>query len=133
MQHDPARAVVLVLFDIEKRRRIAGPDDVSGRAPYTVREVPLAFEIANGDGQDLGAEIVGAPGEFRMVGRMAPAGEMKESLSLRARVAVDQHCLCAAVAGLAAIDAALAAGTKARIVGPWPVDLRRLAFILLEA
>ena len=93
----------------------------------------MAFEVANGDGQDLGAEIVGAPGEFRMVGRMAPAGEMKESLSLRARVAVDQHCLRAAVAGLAAIDAPLAAGTKARIIGPWPVDLRRLAFILLEA
>ena len=133
MQHDPARAMVLILLDIEKRRRIAGPHNVSGRAPYTVREIPLAFEVANRDGQDLGAEVVRAPGEFRMVGRMAPAGEMKERLSFGPRVAIDQHGLRAALAGLAAIDAPLAAGTKARVIGPRPVDLRRLAVVFLEA
>ena len=133
MQHDPARAVVLILFDVEKGRRVAGPNDVAGRPAHAVDEVPLMFEVANRDGQDLRAEIVGAPGELRMVRRMAPAGEMEERLSFGARVAVDQHGLRAALAVLAAIDAPLAAGTKARIVGPWSVDLRRLAFILLEA
>src|SRR5271156_5530872 len=64
---------------------------------------------------------------------MPGAGEMKKSLSLGARIAVDQHRLRAALAGLAAIDAALAAGAKARVIGPWPVDLRRLAVIRLEA
>ena len=64
---------------------------------------------------------------------MTGAGEMKKSLSFGARIAVDQHRLRAALAGLAAIDAALAAGTKARVIGPRPVDLRRLAVILLEA
>src|ERR1700722_1024603 len=68
-----------------------------------------------------------------MIGRMTGASEMKESLSLGAAVAVDQHSLRAALAGLATIYAALAAGTKARVIGPWPVDLRRLAVILLEA
>src|ERR1700684_3753399 len=58
---------------------------------------------------------------------------MKKRLSLGACIAVDQHRLHAAFAGLAAIDAALAAGTKARVIGPWPVDLRRLAVILFEA
>ena len=68
-----------------------------------------------------------------MIRRMAPAGEMKERLALGARVAVDEHRLRAAPAGLTAIDAALAAATKARIICPRPVDLRRLAVVLLEA
>src|SRR5580698_133866 len=68
-----------------------------------------------------------------MIGRMTRASEMKKRLSLGAGVAVNQHRLRAALAGLPAIDAALAAGTKARVIGPRPVDLRRLAVILLEA
>src|SRR6202166_1482681 len=64
---------------------------------------------------------------------MTRASEVKESISFGARVAVDQHRLLAALAGPAAIDAALAAGTKTRVIGPWPVDLRRLAVILFEA
>ena len=68
-----------------------------------------------------------------MIGRMTRAGEMKKRLSLGARIAVDQHRLGAAFARLAAINAALAAGTKARVIGPWPIDLRRLAVILFEA
>src|SRR5580698_4731161 len=68
-----------------------------------------------------------------MIGRMTRASEMKKSLSFGTRIAVDQHRLRAALAGLPAIDAALAAGTKARVIGPRPVDLRRLAVILLEA
>src|SRR3984885_14447398 len=68
-----------------------------------------------------------------MVRRMTRAGEMKKRLSLSACIAVDQHRLYAAFAGLAAINAALAAGTKARVIGPQPVDLRRLAVILFEA
>ena len=58
---------------------------------------------------------------------------MKKGPSLGAGIAVDQHCLCAAFTRLAAIDAALAAGTKARVIGPRPIDLRRLAVILFEA
>ena len=68
-----------------------------------------------------------------MIGRMTRASEMKKRLSLGARIAVDQHRLRAAFARLAAIDAALAAGTKARVIGPRPIDLRRLAVILFEA
>src|SRR5580698_4022304 len=68
-----------------------------------------------------------------MIGRMTRAGEMKKRLSLGARVAVDQHHLPAAFARLAAKDAALAARTKARVIGPGTVDLRRLAIILFEA
>src|ERR1700722_10308886 len=68
-----------------------------------------------------------------MIGRMTRASEMKKRLSLGAGVAVDQHRLRAALARLAAIDSALAAGTKARVIGPRPVDLRRLAVILFEA
>src|SRR5580700_2067613 len=64
---------------------------------------------------------------------MTRAGEMKKGPSLGAGIAVDQHCLCVAFTRLAAIDAALAAGTKARVIGPRPVDLRRLAVILFEA
>ena len=133
MQHDPARAMALILLDVEKRLRIARPYDVSGRPDDAVHKVRLALKVADGDRQHLGAELVGGPGEFRMVGRMTGGGEMKKRLSLRARVAVDQHRLCAAFARLAAIDAALTAGTKARVIGPRPVDLRRLAVILLEA
>ena len=64
---------------------------------------------------------------------MTRAGEMKKRLSLGARVAIDQYRLLAAFARLAAINAALAAGTKARVIGPWPIDLRRLAVVLFEA
>src|SRR5271167_2604645 len=68
-----------------------------------------------------------------MIGRMTRASEMKKCSSLGPRIAVDQHRLGTAFARLAAIDAALAAGTKARVIGPWPIDLRRLAVILFEA
>ncbi len=133
MQHDAARTMALVLLDIEKRLRIARPDDLSGRPDDAIDEVRLALEVADCNGQDLGAEVVGAPREFRMVGRMARGGEMKKRLSPGARIAVDQHRLPAAFAGLAAIDAVLAAGAIARVIGPGPVDLRRLAVVLLEA
>src|ERR1700722_12120486 len=133
MQHDTARPVALVLLDVEKRLRVARPDDLSGRPNDVVGKVRLALEVADCNCQHLGAEVVGAPGELRMVRRMTGAGEMKKRLSLGARVAVNQHRLRAARAGLAAVDAALAAGTKPRIIRPWPVDLRRLAVILFEA
>ena len=68
-----------------------------------------------------------------MIGRMTRAGEMKERLRVGACIAVDQHCLRAAFARLAAINAALAARTKAGVIGPWPIDLRGLAVILFEA
>ena len=58
---------------------------------------------------------------------------MKKRLALGPRVAVDQHRLRAALARLSAIDAVLAAVAKARVIGPRPVDLRRLAVVLLEA
>src|SRR5580658_6339900 len=64
---------------------------------------------------------------------MTRASEMKKGLSPGACIAVDQHSLRAAFTRLAAIDAALAAGTKARVIRPRPVDLRRLAIILSEA
>ena len=64
MQHNAARAVTLVLLDIEKRLRIARPHDVSGRPGDAVDKVRLALEVADGNGEDLGAEVVGAPGEF---------------------------------------------------------------------
>src|ERR1700722_4336395 len=67
-----------------------------------------------------------------MIGRMTRAREMKKPLPLGPRIAVDQHRLFAAFAGLAAMDAALAAGTKARVIRPRPVDLRGLAVILFE-
>ena len=133
MQHDTARAVAFVLLDVKKRLRIARPHDVSGRPDDAVGKVRLALKVADRDRQHLGAEVVGAPGELRMVGRMTGAGEMKKRLSLSPRIAIDQHRLRAAFARLAASDAALAAGTKARVIGPRPVDLRRLAVILFEA
>src|ERR1700690_2768196 len=68
-----------------------------------------------------------------MIGRMTCASEMKKRLSLGARIAVKQHRLDAAFATLAAMDAALAARTKARIIGPGTINLRRLAVILFEA
>src|ERR1700722_13927441 len=68
-----------------------------------------------------------------MIGRMTRAGQMKKRLSLGARIAVDQNRLLTAFARLAAINATLAAGTKARVIGPRPIRLRRLAVILFEA
>src|ERR1700722_5283678 len=68
-----------------------------------------------------------------MIGRMTRAREMKKRFPLGARIAVDQHRLGAPLARPAAIDAALSAATKARVIGPWPIHLRRLAVILLEA
>src|SRR5579864_1121832 len=109
VQHDAAGPVALVLLDVKKSPRIAGPDHVSGRPGDAVGEVGPALKVPNRNGQDLGAEVVGTEGEFRMIGRMAGARQMKERLSLGARVAVDQHRLRAALAALAAIDAALAA------------------------
>src|SRR5260370_34771837 len=63
---------------------------------------------------------------------MTRASEMEERLSLGACIAVDQHRLGAALARLAAVDAALAAGAKPRVIRPRPIDLRRLAVILFE-
>ena len=81
MQHHPARAMALVLLDVKKRLRIPRPDDVPGRPDDTVDKVRLALKVADRDGQHLGTEVVGAPGELRMIGRMTRASEMKKSLS----------------------------------------------------
>ena len=125
--------MVLVLLDVEKCARIARPDDVVGRVDDAVGEVLAALDVAHANGENFRAEIVGAPGELRVIGRMGGGGEMKERLALGPRVAVDQHHLLAAVARSSAIDPMLAAVTVARIIGPGPVDLRRLAVVLLEA
>ena len=132
MQHDAPRTMAFVLFDIEKRFRIARPRDIAGRPVDAIGKVLLALEVANRDRQNLGAEIVRAPGDFRMVGRMARAGEMKKRPSLGPRVAVDQHRLRPAPARPSAIDAVLAAMAKARVIGPRPIHLRRLAVVLFE-
>ena len=113
MQHHPAGAMVLVLLDVEERIRIARPDDVAGRAGNTVSEVLPALHVPNGDDVELRAEIVRAPGELGVVGRMARGGKMKERLSLSARVAVDQQRLLAALARPSAVDAMLPALAKA--------------------
>src|SRR5947209_19260388 len=68
-----------------------------------------------------------------MIGGMAGAREMKKRLSIGPRIAVEQHRLNAPCARLPAKDATLAAGTKAGVIGPGTVDLRRLAVILFEA
>jgi hypothetical protein len=130
MQHDAAWTMVFVLLDVEKCVRIARPNDVAGRPADAVGKVLLARDVANRDGKNLGAEIVRAPDDFRMVGRMARAGEMKKTLSFGPRVAVDQHRLRAAPARPSAIDAVLAAMAKARVIGPRPIHLRRLAVVL---
>src|SRR5271165_1170826 len=132
MQHHPERSMALVLLDIEKTLRVAGPDDVAGRIDETVGEVRAALDVAHPYGQDLRAEIVGAPGELRVVGRMTRGFEVEERLAFGACVAVDQHRLVAALSRPSAIDAVLAAGAEPGIIGPWPVDLRRLAVVLLE-
>src|SRR5271157_3683332 len=67
-----------------------------------------------------------------MVGRMTRAGELKKRLSLGPRVTVDQHRLRPVPARPSAIDAVLAAMAKARVIGPRPIHLRRLAVVLLE-
>src|SRR3984957_15309261 len=64
---------------------------------------------------------------------MTRASEMKKRLSLGPCISVDQHRLGAAFARLPAINATLAARTKAGVIGPWPIHLRRLAVILFEA
>ena len=64
MQHDPEGTMALVLLDIEKRAGIARPDDVAGRIVDAVGKVLAALDVANRDGENLRAEIVGAPGEF---------------------------------------------------------------------
>src|ERR1700688_4553372 len=102
MQHDTARAVALVLLDIEKRLRIARPYDVSGRPDDKVDEVRTALKVPDRNCQHLGAEVVRAPGEFRMVRRMTRAGEVKKRFSLGPRIAVDQNRLLAAFPRLAA-------------------------------
>ena len=98
MQHDAARTMAFVLLDIEERARIARPDDIAGRAADAVGEVLLAHKVANRDGENSRAEIVGAPREFGVVGRMARAGQLKKRLALGTRVAVDQHRLRDALA-----------------------------------
>ena len=67
-----------------------------------------------------------------MIGRMGRRDATKERLAFGARVAVDQHRLRPAFARPAAVDAVLPALAIARIIGPGPVDLRRLAVVFLE-
>ena len=56
--------MALILLDVEKRPRIARPHDVPGRPDDVVDKVRLPLEVADCNGEDLGAEVVGAPGEF---------------------------------------------------------------------
>ena len=63
---------------------------------------------------------------------MGGRGDAEERLALRARVAVDENRLLAARAECSAIDPMLPALAEARVIGKRPVDLRRLAVVLLE-
>ena len=132
VQHHAERAVALVLLDIEEPGRIARPDDVGRGVDHAVGEVLPRGEIAHAKGQEFRAELVGAPGEFRMIGRMARRREAEEGLAGGERVAVDEDRLLAAVARPAAEDAVLAARAEPRIIGPGAVGLRRLAVVLLD-
>src|ERR1700746_2291623 len=105
MQHHSERTMVLVLLDMEKGLRIARPDDAAGRIDDAVGEVLAPLEVAYADGEKFRAEIVGAPGEPCMIGRMGDGGEMKERRAFRACVAIDQHRLLAPAARPPAIDA----------------------------
>ena len=67
MQHDAEGTMAFVLLDIEERLGVGRPDDVVGRIDDAVGEILPALEVAHGDRQDLRAEVVGAPGKFRMV------------------------------------------------------------------
>src|SRR5271155_2624354 len=106
--------MVLVLLDVEKGLRIARPDDVVSRVDHAVGEVLAALDVANANGEKFRAEIVGAPGELRVIGRMGDGGEMKERRPFRPLVAIDQHHLLAAAARPPAKDPMLAAVTIAR-------------------
>ena len=124
--------MALVLLDIEEPRRVARPDDVGRGVDDAVGEVLPRGEIAHAKGQELRAELVGAPGELGVIGRMARRREAEEGLAGGERVAVDEDRLLAAVARPAAEDAVLAARAEPRIIGPGTVGLRRLAVVLLD-
>ena len=90
------RTMVFVLLDIEERlanrgsrrcRRSHSRRGRRDRRPHSRSRTAMV--------RSLGAEVVGAPGEFRMVRRMAGGGEVEERLALSPRVAVDQHRLVA--------------------------------------
>ena len=124
--------MILVLLDIEKRLRIAGPDDVVGRVGDAIGKILAPLDVAYPDRQHFGAELVEAPGEFRVIGRMRGCGQAKERPAFGANVAIEQNHLVTAFAGPAAVDPILAALAISRIIGPRPVDLRRLAIVLPE-
>ena len=90
--------MVLVLQNVEKLGGISRPHDLAARVLDEVGKVGFARDVAHADRVHLGALVVGAPGEFAMIGRMARRAEMKERLALGAGVAVDQHGLLAAAA-----------------------------------
>ncbi len=132
MQHHPERTMTFVLLDIEEPLRIARPDHFVGGVDDKVAEIFASLEVADADGQHFGADLVEAPGEFRVIRRMTGCGATKERLVLGARVAVDQNRLLPALPGSAAVNSVLAAGAKARIIGPGPVDLRGFAVVLFD-
>jgi hypothetical protein len=64
MQHHPARAVALVLLDVNKGLGIPRPDDVPGRSDDTVGKIRFVLKVADRDCQHLGAEVVRVPSEL---------------------------------------------------------------------
>ena len=132
MQHHPPGAMVFVLRDVEKGARIARPHGVAGGVLDAVGQVGARGDVAHADRIHLGALVVGAPGEFPVIGRMARAREVEERFRVGALVAVEQHRFLAARARPAAEDALLAAVAEARIIGPGAVRLGNLAVVLLQ-
>ncbi len=133
MEQDAPGAVVLVDRYVEEAVRVARPDSVAGRVLDTVDKVLARGEVADADGEKLGALVVGAPSNLAMIRRMSRVEKVKKGLAGRQGVAVDQHSLLAAGARRAAENSMLPAMTIAGVIGVGAVRLRRLAVVLFEA
>ena len=132
------RAVVVIECDIDESAGIGGPDHLAGGIGDRIRQVLAGVEIAHADQEQFRAGLVGAPGEEAMVGAVLGIAEIEELLALGEGVGIEHDLLPPGLATLvrarfAADQRVFAAAPVAAVIQEWPVRLRRLAVILLDA
>ena len=87
---DEQRAVVVVEAHVEQRLAVARPDDGAARVGDGVGQVLAGRQVADADGEELGALVVDGVGEQRVVGAVRGGAELPVGLALGLLVAVEQ-------------------------------------------
>ncbi len=84
-------AMIAVETHVVEGARILRPHDAADGFGHEIRQVDAAGDVADADRKELGAAVIGAPGEQPVIGRMRGGADPEERLAGGERVAVEDR------------------------------------------